>query len=157
MNSITIDETRNCIKAAKSRSCVMGSPHCLGFYVSQNSANFLSCSCAQIQPVETGINKFIESKYEAFDFAPTFETKCLNIIQPDSIGFQESEGTKCLMNNSQRGSDKNFHNEEQDICSSQSHSSQLNLSSVIRKTSLNSEELYKDDCLSQAFSSCIDD
>ena len=157
MNSSAVDETRNSLKVAKSHSYVMGSPHSLGFYVNQSSPNFLSCSCTQIQPYEIDINKFIGSKYEAFDFAPTFETNCLNIIQPDSIGFQEVEEAKFLLNN-EGSSDKYFQKEDHDMSSSQSHSSsQFNLSSVIRRGSLNSEELYKDDCLSQAFSSCIDD
>jgi hypothetical protein len=126
------------------------------FDVNQNSTNFISCSYTQIQPSETNINKFLESKYEAFDFAPIFETHCLNIIQPDSIGFQELEEAKLLFNKA-NVYEKLIHKEEYDMSSSQSNSSQFNSSSIIRKSSLNSEELYNDDYLSQAFSSCLDD
>ena len=132
----------------------MESPRSLSFDANQNSMNFISCS--YIQPSQTSINKFIESKYEAFDFAPIFETRCLNIIQPDSIGFQELEGAKLLFNKA-NVYDKLIHKEEYDMSSSQSNSSQLNSSSLIRRSSLNSEELYNDECLSQAFSSCLDD
>ena len=155
MNSSAIDENRNILNIAKSHSCIMESPHSLSFDVNQNSTNFVSCTCIQIQLSENDINKFIESKYEAFDFAPIFETH-LNIIQPDSIGFQESEGAKLLFNKT-NVYDKVFHKDEHDLSSSQSNSSQFNFCSVIRRGSLNSDDIYNDDCLSQAFSSCLDD
>ena len=156
MNSSAIDESRNFLNIAKSHSCIMGSPHSLSFDVNQNSTNFIGCSYTQIQPSQISINKFIESKYEAFDFAPIFGTHCLNIIQPDSIGFQELEGAKLLFNKA-NVYNKLIQKEEYDMSSSQSNSSQLNSSSFIRRSSLNSEELYNDESLSQAFSSCLDD
>ena len=154
MNPSLIDESRNFSKVAKSHSCLIGSPHSLGFDVNQNPTNYLGCY-TQFQPSDTGINKFLESKTEAFDFAPVFETNCLNIIEPDSIGFQEIENSKFLLNKDTL-SDKQSPKDEHDLSSSQS-SSQFNLSLVLRRGSLNSEEMYNDDCLSQPFSSGIDD
>lgn len=156
MNQSAIDENKNCLIVAKCHSCVMESPNSLSFDVSRNSTNYLSCSCTQIQHFENGITKFIESKYEAFEFAPAFDTTCLNIIQPESIGFQGIEGSTFHFNR-ERASNKKLNKEEQYISSSHSRSSQFNFSSVIHRGSINSDEFYKDECLSHAFSSCIDD
>lgn len=156
MNPSAIDENKNYLTIAKCHSYAMESPNSLSFDVSRNSTNYLSCSCTQIQPFENGITKFIESKYEAFEFAPAFETTCLNIIQPESIGFQGTEGSTFHFNR-ERASNKKLTKEEQYISSSHSHSSQFNFSFVIHRGSINSEEFYKDECLSHAFSSCLDD
>ena len=111
MNPSAIDENKNYLTIAKCHSYAMDSPNSLSFDVSRNSTNYLSCSCTQIQPFENGITKFIESKYEAFEFAPAFETTCLNIIQPESIGFQGTEGSTFHFNR-ERASNKKLTKED---------------------------------------------
>ena len=68
-------------------------------------------------PQEYEFNRFVDSKIEAFDFAPEFETKCY-VIHSKSLRF-----------------DKNSSLEQNE----------------------RANDIYKDECLSEAFDSCLND
>ena len=100
---------------------------------------------------EENIAKFIQSKYSAFDFVPDFETNCLNIIKPDSIGFEDIDKLTCL------------YKKERDIIKDDSendyifHKQSTKLTVHKTDTITVSDGIYDDNSLSQAFNSCIDD
>ena len=75
-------------------------------------------------PHEYEFNRFVDSKIEAFDFAPEFETKCY-VIHSKSLRF-----------------DKN---------------SSLSNISTTEEQNERANDIYKDECLSEAFDSCLND
>ena len=100
---------------------------------------------------EDNIAKFVQSKYSAFDFVSDFETNCLNIIKPESLGFEDIEKLNYMFKR-----EKETNKEETDtdyIFHKQSTKLTVNKTDTITI----SDEIYDDNSLSQAFNSCIDD
>ena len=117
-------------------------------------ADFYNChspSCSSIETLkanlktENDINKFIISKFEAFDFAPEFCSKWC-IIPADS----PVHGVSHLNN----PAIKDGFNINYQLTKESSLASQTNISNFI---STENDDIYKDECLSVAFSSEYDD
>ena len=111
-----------------------------------NSSSCCSIETSNTNPkAENDINRFIISKFEAFDFAPEFCSKCCvipadspvhNVLHLNGTAIKDGLNYKCQ------------------LVKENSLTSQTNISNYI---STENDDIYKDECLSVAFSSEYDD